>query len=742
MKKITLFAFLVLTLLLAACGGGQTPTLTEEPTQPPPTPEPVIEEAPEPTASDTGDMGELTGTTWAWVGFTDPLQQFSVDNPLNYTLVFQDDGTVAIVADCNNGMGDYTLDGSSLTIEVGPLTRAMCPPESRSDDFLNYLGSAAIYFFENGNLYIDLMADGGTMAFAPQEVVMADDGEGAIAGAPPTGSWQWVSFTNPVEQFQIDDPENYVLTFNDDGSVNIKADCNNAMGSYTADSSSLTIEVGPTTLALCPGESRGEDFVKYLGFVAIYFFEDGHLFIDLMADGGTLEFAQASTAETMSAEAAQEISLSSHTWELGAYVTQDGVVDIENPEDYTLTFNPDSTLSVVADCNNANGSYTDDGESLSIEVDASTMALCPGGSHSEEYLDLLGEAHNYVLVQNYLIIALNDDSGVLNFVMQNVITAEFTPDAEPIYGTLTMGTENNLHVDPLMVSLTSGVVEGYGVDATTLGEACTGTIPSRPDVVFNWPGYEGVDRLRVFFMSTGDPTLLLVTPSGEVLCNDDFNPLMLDPYIEIQDPEPGRYAAFVGNFNADIVEPGFLVVTVGEYDPVNLDLAQLLPRDVDPRAAATEVLSMDVLDLESGSSVEPANGSLEMDGEAFTQELTAGGELGMFNLDQPNQLCTGFVSAAPSFRFDWSGDYEQLVLYFESDADATLNILAPDGNFYCDDDYRGENNLNPLVSLVPSLGTYYVWVGSFSPDVLVDGTLTITNEENAAPAVLTSADLE
>jgi hypothetical protein len=40
-----------------------------------------------------------------------------------------------------------------------------CPPESRSDQFVALLGGAAIFFFEDGNLIIDLMADGGTMIY-------------------------------------------------------------------------------------------------------------------------------------------------------------------------------------------------------------------------------------------------------------------------------------------------------------------------------------------------------------------------------------------------------------------------------------------------------------------------------------------------------------------------------------------------------------------------------------------------
>ena len=619
MRKTLVFTFIILAMLLAACSSDQTtPTaVTTETQSTEPTPVPEVEEIETPAESVAVDITDLAGTSWMWVGFTDPMQQFNVEDPTNYTIVFQGDGTLNIVADCNNAMGSYKINGQSINIEVGPMTMAMCSPESRSDDF-----------------------------------------------------------------------------------------------------------------------------VKHLGFAAIYFLEGDHLFIDLMADGGTMEFAAGTVAETTADENAMVVSLTSHTWELGSYVHENEVVGIDKPENYTLTFLPDGSFIVKADCNNAGGSYVDDGSSLNIEVGPVTTASCPPESRSEDFINLLGLFGNYEISQGFLFVVLNDGSGILNFQLQNVITEGISPDSDPIFGTLSMGSEDFLHIDPLIVSITSGLVEGYGVDATVLGPGCSGTIPSRPDLVFNWPGYEGIDQLRVFFLSLGDPTMVLVTPSGEALCNDDLNPLMLDPYIEINDPQPGRYAVFVGNFEPDMVASGFLVVTTQDYDPVTLDITQLFPREVDPRAAANEPLSMNILDLESASSAQPAGGSLTGNGLPYSQELSAGGELGMFTIDQPNHLCTGFISAAPTFRFDWSGDLAQLVLYFESNADTTLNILGPDGVFYCDDDYQGATNLNPLVSLVPQNGTYTVWVGSFSPDVMVEGTLSITSDANAAPAALTSEDLQ
>jgi heat shock protein HslJ len=78
-----------------------------------------------------------------------------------------DDGVIGILADCNSGSGSYETSGSSISINITNTTLALCPEGSLSDQFIRNLNSAAIYFDQNGNLFIDLMADAGTMEFAP-----------------------------------------------------------------------------------------------------------------------------------------------------------------------------------------------------------------------------------------------------------------------------------------------------------------------------------------------------------------------------------------------------------------------------------------------------------------------------------------------------------------------------------------------------------------------------------------------
>jgi D-alanyl-D-alanine carboxypeptidase len=287
MKKLVVFTILILSLLLAACSGGSKPATVE------PTMAPATEQPAEPTAAPAKpitapvetasvDMDALTASPWQWVSFTSPMEQYTVENPQSYLLTFNADGTVNIVADCNNAIGSYTTDGSSISIEMGPMTKAACPPESRSDDFVKYLGSAAIYFFQDGHLFIDLIADSGTTEFAPAQ---------STAASLTSNGWRWELFTSPVEQLEIPEPNKYTVTFLDSSdSVVISADCNTLLGTYTVEGQSLKIELGPTTLASCSLESLSDRFLTYLEAASIYTLADGRLLIDLAADGGTLEF--------------------------------------------------------------------------------------------------------------------------------------------------------------------------------------------------------------------------------------------------------------------------------------------------------------------------------------------------------------------------------------------------------------------------------------------------------------------
>jgi heat shock protein HslJ len=142
-KLYQLLAVIVLGgLLLAACGG-----------------------------SASGSAGSnLQGKTWLWQKTEfNSGKDIPVVQPDAYTLQFQADGTVNIKADCNNGGGRYTVSNSAdLTINIETMTRAMCPPDSLSDEYVNELNDTGSYTIErNGELVLALKSGAG-MRFAAQ----------------------------------------------------------------------------------------------------------------------------------------------------------------------------------------------------------------------------------------------------------------------------------------------------------------------------------------------------------------------------------------------------------------------------------------------------------------------------------------------------------------------------------------------------------------------------------------------
>ena len=88
----------------------------------------------------------------------------------------------------------------------------------------------------------------------------------------------------------IEDPTAYTITFGEDGQMSIKADCNNANAEYTiGDAGTITITVGPTTLAACPEGSLSERFLTDLATVqSLKGDSEQILLTGVSANGGTV----------------------------------------------------------------------------------------------------------------------------------------------------------------------------------------------------------------------------------------------------------------------------------------------------------------------------------------------------------------------------------------------------------------------------------------------------------------------
>lgn len=117
------------------------------------------------------DNSEIADTVWQWeeTHSNDDRKTVPAD-PKHYTVQFHEIGTVGVKADCNQKGGTYSVsaDEKRLFIEITHSTMAACPEGSLEDEFVRALSTAAFYFIEGKNLYIDLKYDTGTIRLSKQ----------------------------------------------------------------------------------------------------------------------------------------------------------------------------------------------------------------------------------------------------------------------------------------------------------------------------------------------------------------------------------------------------------------------------------------------------------------------------------------------------------------------------------------------------------------------------------------------
>lgn len=143
MAKIT--AFVLLAVMFAGCATGGKSELAAR--------------AKEPRL--------VLNRTWQWVSTVTPVEKITVPKPDRYTIRLTDNGKVQARFDCNRGGGTYQISEGRLSF--GPLlsTRMACPPDSLDGPFMRDLQRVASFFLQDGELYLELPFDSGTMRFRP-----------------------------------------------------------------------------------------------------------------------------------------------------------------------------------------------------------------------------------------------------------------------------------------------------------------------------------------------------------------------------------------------------------------------------------------------------------------------------------------------------------------------------------------------------------------------------------------------
>lgn len=157
------------------------------------------------------------------------------------------------------------------------------------------------------------------------------------------------------------------------------------------------------------------------------------------------------------------------------------------------------------------------------------------------------------------------------------------------------------------------------------------------------------------------------------------------------------------------LEDGVLTVN-GEPPPFGEDLTELLmdtlssemqSRASSPSATEEPEARGHPVSLDSGFSPDPHNLTVTAGGPDIIP-----GDLG--------ENCLGYTQLdTANVRLEYAAGSFPLHIYAVSEADTALAVMAPDGEYYCNDDHSG---LDPAVEFRdPQSGLYRIWVTTYSP---------------------------
>lgn len=270
-------------------------------------------------------------------------------------------------------------------------------------------------------------------------------------------------------------------------------------------------------------------------------------------------------------------------------------------------------------------------------------------------------------------------------------------NSAPAYGSVTLRA--GFPQDPTSV----GIQAGGAIYAGNVSDECYGYISYQPS--YNLTYTAGSFPLYISAASDGDTTLLINTPDGRWVCNDDGDGLGLNPGVEFETPQSGLYNIWVGTLaSGSGYEPAMLHISELGFSTEN---AYSRAPDAGMRPLAG------TMSLRAGFNDDPRRMAVQAGGDLDGSRGTSG-------------MCWGQISQAPDVWLDYAANDDfNLYLSMEAESDTTLIVQGPDGEWFCDDDSAEE--LNPGVLIRdPAPGRYAIWAATFSQGPLVDATLFVS----------------
>ncbi|HKE57221.1 MAG TPA: META domain-containing protein [Pyrinomonadaceae bacterium] len=319
-------------------------------------------------------LGTLSGRTWSVTGFNNGRQGVVSPVAAPISLSFAE-GRVSGRSGCNTFNGSYTLAGN--TIKFGPIavTRMMCASNvmTQEGQFLKALESAVRWNVQGDRLDMHRA-----------------DGERAVEGTPEAagalaGTWSVTGFNNGrqgVVSPLVGSPIS--LSFAD-GRVSGRTGCNTFTGSYSLVGDSIKIGQLANTNMMCAADVMTQEgqFLKALQSAMRW---------NVQGDRLDMHRADGERALEGKPEAAGALS---GTWSVTGFNNgRQGVVSPLVGSPISLSF-AEGRVSGRSGCNTFTGSYSLQGNSVSIGQLANTNMMCTADgvmAQESEFLKALQSA--------------------------------------------------------------------------------------------------------------------------------------------------------------------------------------------------------------------------------------------------------------------------------------------------------------------------------------------------------------
>jgi hypothetical protein len=257
---------------------------------------------------------------------------------------------------------------------------------------------------------------------------------------------------------------------------------------------------------------------------------------------------------------------------------------------------------------------------------------------------------------------------------------------------------------------------GGGEAAAARDRRCRGYITGMPDHLVRLEG--NFNYLRIMAAAADDVTLVVQTPSGTYLCDDDSegrNPIVEGRFVG------GQYLVWVGSY------------TAGVNSAYRLGFSEL--RRVRPSSLGYATGNVGVTTVPVG--VNSNFGTMAL-APGFTPDpaVSRGVSGGAVNANAIGGACRGFISQTPDHILVANGNFPMLRLLVRSNQDTTLVVQDQGGRVWCDDDSGGSSN--PLLQSSVPAGTYRIWVGSYRAGVQAPYTIGFSELSSVSPFSLPS----